>query len=483
MARHTFKEVDKMSYKIDFWSLTKKSNSTLTPTTGRTEFECVIKDGSGILHPVVSLDIGLTADPSQWNYAYIPAFDRYYYVTEWFFNRALWTASLSVDVLATYKDKIGSASLYVLRASNAFDGRIVDNLYPTKTGCIFDSSTITNPYNFNLFSSQNPPQFSIGCVSDSGNIGSLNYYLVGLESPGLRTLCHYLLNDAVSVANNFSLDDASLALQNSLIEPLQYIKSAILIPFTTTEYADVSTGVAPVRVYTWFTGATGLKVDRGTTITRSFTFNLKKHPQTNSRGNYVNSAPYTLITLSFPPFGIIEIDTSVTCNAAALTVDVACDVITGKGRLTVRCNNNILNIIDAQLGVPIQLSQVQSDYLGALTSIASGFGNIVQDVMTGNPANVITGIGNAIQALVPRESSVGGGGSFTQLTGHFGLFYQFFEPVEDDIAQNGRPYCRKVTPASLGGYMLIQDGDISINGTREEADQIRTILESGFYYE
>lgn len=473
-----------MGYEVKFWTLTKKSNSTLVPTTGATAYDCIIKTGSGILNPKVELNIGLVNDPSQFNYAYIAAFERYYYVNEWTFERGLWTANMSVDVLATYKTQIGSASLYVLRASASYDGNIVDNLYPVKAGCTFDNSTISNPYNFNLFGSTGAPQFCIGCVSDEGNIGSLNYYMVTADSNvGLGKICNYLLNDAVSVVNNFDLADASLALQNSLIDPIQYIKSAVMIPFTTTEYADVSTGVAPVKVYTWSTGATGLKIDRGTTITKSFTFNLKKHPDTSSRGNYVNSAPYTLITLSFPPFGIIELDTSVTCNATSLIVDVACDVISGKGKLSVRCQGTVLQTLEAQLGVPVQLSQVSSDYMGAITSVASGFGNIAKDIFTGNMSNVISGIGNAIQALTPREKSVGGGGSFTQLTGHFALYYQFFRPVDDDINHNGRPYCQVTTPATLGGYMLIQDGDVAIPGTKEEADQIRTILESGFYYE
>lgn len=470
-----------MSYTVYFWTLNKRNNSTLTPTTGRTEFQCIIKDGSGIMAPKLEMDLGLTTAPTDFNYCYIPDFKRYYYITEWYFDRGLWTASLAVDVLATYKSNIGVSSLYVLRASAAYDGRIIDNLYPVKSGCTFDNSTISNPYNFNIFGSTNPPQFSIGCVSAAGNIGSMSYYMIGGNN--LAVVCDYLINDAVSVANEFSLTDATMALQASLIDPIQYIKSAYLIPFTTTEYADVSTGVAPVKVFNWDTGASGLKVDRGTTITKTFSFTIKKHPQTESRGNFLNCAPYTILTLSFPPFGVIDIDTTVTCNASILYVDVACDVITGKGKLTVRCNGEVLTTLEAQLGVPIQLSQVSSDYMGAITSLASGFSNIVQDVLTGNASNVISGIGNAVSALTPRANTIGSGGAFTQLTGHFALYHQFFTPVDDDISHNGRPLCELRTPASLGGYMLIQDGDVPIPGTSEEADKVRSYLEGGFYYE
>ena len=466
-----------MSYTVYFWtSFAKKNNSTLTPTTGRTQFDCIIKDGSGILNPEIQLDLGLATDPSQFNYCQIPDFERYYYVNEWYFERGLWTATLTVDVLATYKTQIGSSSLYVLRASAASDGAVIDTFYPTKAGCTFDNSTISNPYNFNVFGTTDPPQFCIGIVSEDGKIGSMDYFMIG--GAQLETLCDYLINDFVSVTNQFDVADASMALQASLIDPIQYIKSCYLIPFTTTEYADVSTGVAPVKCCHFSTGAAGLKIDRGTTITKTFTFTIKKHPQTSARGNFVNVAPYTLLTLSFPPFGVIQIDTTVTANASSLTVDVAVDVITGKGKLTVRCNGVVLNTLEAQLGVPIQLSQVSSDYLGAATSAVNG---LIQGLTTG--FGLTSMIGNAVNALTPREQSVGQGGAFTQLTGHFALYHQFFTIVNDDNTHFGRPYCQVATPSSLGGYMLIQDGDVAIPGTSDEADKIRAYLESGFYYE
>lgn len=465
-----------MSYTVDLYTLTKRSNSTLYPSSGATTYNCNIKNGSGILTPKIELNLGVTSDPSQFNYCHIPNFDRWYYVTEWYYDRGLWTGTCKVDVLATYKSQIGSTSLYVLRASAASDGAVIDTFYPTKAGCTFDNSTISNPYNYNVFSASDPPQFCIGIVSEDGKIGSMDYFMIG--GAQLEILCDYLINDFVSATNQFTTADASMALQASLVDPIQYIKSCYLIPFTTTEYADVSTGVAPVKCCHFSTGAAGLKIDRGTTITKTFTFTIKKHPQTSARGNFVNVAPYTLLTLSFPPFGVIQIDTTVTANAASLTVDVAVDVITGKGKLTVRCNGVVLNTLEAQLGVPIQLSQVSSDYLGAATSAVNG---LIQGLTTG--FGLTSMIGNAVNALTPREQSVGQGGAFTQLTGHFALYHQFFTIVNDDNTHFGRPYCQVTTPANLGGYMLIQDADVAIPGTKAEADEIRSLLEGGFYYE
>ena len=80
-----YKEVN-MSYSVDFYTLTKKSNSTLYPSSGATSYNCNIKNGSGILTPKVELNLGLTTDPSGFNYCHITNFDRWYYVTEWYFD-------------------------------------------------------------------------------------------------------------------------------------------------------------------------------------------------------------------------------------------------------------------------------------------------------------------------------------------------------------------------------------------------------------
>ena len=100
-----------MGFTVNLYTLSKRDNSTKRPTGNGTQFSCIIKSGSGILHPTISLDLGKTNDPSQYNYAYIPDFDRYYFIEEWYFDRALWTASLKVDVLATYKTEIGNSNL------------------------------------------------------------------------------------------------------------------------------------------------------------------------------------------------------------------------------------------------------------------------------------------------------------------------------------------------------------------------------------
>lgn len=468
-----------MSFVVTLYTFKKRDNSTKRPTSGSgTDYNCVLKAGCGILHPTISLDlINKANDPSQYNYAYIPNFDRYYFIEEWYFENSLWTASLKVDVLATYKTEIGNANLYVLRANSDYDGRVIDTLYPSKTGCTFDTdNSNTNPWDANMC-------FVIGCVSTNANFGSLAYYAVTVG--GLSTICSNLLDPttgAVTETNGFSWDDCSQALQLSLVDPLQYIKSCVALPVAIGDVTGSDTGVI---VYNWNSGVGGKRLYLNPYITKTFTFTIKKHPDASSRGSYLNSAPYTSVTLTIPPFGSFDIDTSVTCNANSLTATVKLDPITGQATLTIMCNNIVLNRVTSQLGVPISLSSVTRDYVGGASALAGAVGGVASAFL-GNPMGVlgaVSGIGNGINALMPRASTIGSTGSFATNQGDFRLDFQFFRPVDDDRTHNGRPLCAMKTINTLTGYVLVQDGDVEIDGTSTEDAQIRQYLENGFYYE
>ena len=473
------------SFKVYFWTLTKKQNSTLTPTTGRTEFDCRLLDGSGIMNPTIELNIGLVQDPSQFNYCHIPEYNRYYYVTEWYFQDGLWTASLNVDVLSTYKQQIGSSTLYVLRASNSYDGRVMDNMYPTKTGCSYTTTAITSPYN-------QTGCYVIGIVNGAGMYGSVSYY--ALSRGNMATLMSGLMTNTVGSGSNplngFDLSDASLELQLALVDPIQYIRSAIWLPVPITSITSDQTenGLA---VFNWvIPSVTAYRVSNPSIVLRT-SVSLTNHPDYSTRGSYVNCSPYTLATLYMPPFGVIELDTSVTCNASTLDADIYLDANTGDGDLVVSCNGVVINKLSAKVGVPVQISQVSRDYLGALTSVASGVSGVISGAVAGGPAGIagavgsgVSAIGDAVKAIIPRSNTIGSGGNYSILTAkNPELDYQFFRPVADDILHHGRPLCQLRQLSTLGGYMLIQDGDVPIPGTAEEAQRIKSFLESGFYYE
>lgn len=465
-----------MSFKVNLYTLSKRDNSTKQPNTTPAEYNCILKDGCSLFNPAIQLDLGLAQDPSQYNYAYIPAFGRYYFIEDWYFSDRLWTAHMAVDVLATYKTQIGSSSLYVLRAAGAHDGNIIDTLYPAKTGCSFASDTKANPWQASCF--------IVGIVTADAAFGSIDYY--AMDAQQLASMCASLTDPNTIIDSIYDFDPAELStgLQLSLVDPMQYIKTCIMLPVAKQEITNLGTA-GTFSVYRFPVG-TGQKVYPTSRIYKNYSFSIQKHPDTNSRGNYVNSKPYTNITLTIPPYGCIDIDSSVTCNASTLTVDVEIDPITGKGILVITCNGIVLNRIESQIGVPISLSSVTRDYIGAASSALGAVGGVISGFMGGGAGSFIgaaQGVGNAAESLMPRANTIGTTGSFAANHGDFRLDHQFFRPVSDDNTHNGRPLCDVRQLNTLSGYMLIQDGDVQIAGTAQEDSKIRNYLETGFYYE
>ena len=65
----------------------------------------------------------------------------------------------------------------------------------------------------------------------------------------------------------------------------------------------------------------------------------------------------------------------------------------------------------------------------------------------------------------------------------FSLMIDFYDVVDEDNADQGRPYCKMTTPATLTGFMIVNDPHIAIDGTSLEANQINAYMAGGFFYE
>ena len=468
-------------FSINLYNFSKKVNSTKIPNTTPSSFSCVLKENSGIVNPTIILDIGLSDSPAQFNYAYIPEFNRYYWIEEWTNEHPRWIASLKVDVLATYKNEIGDTPMYILRSASNYDGNIIDTLYPTK---VSESLSITDPSTALWNSVLSNGCFVIGVISDGGAFGGIDYY--ALTYSNMNTLIHSLLNDQIADGvNGFSAQDCQIALQKALIDPLSYIKSCIYIP-----YDDViGTPESVLRIWSWNITVPCKKISLNNTYTiKNATIDIPKHPQTSSRGAYANANPFTQHILSSGIFGDIPLDSIDLIDASSISLNLQVDVTNGEGILSIYKGLYLLNRIKSAVGVPIQLSQVSRSAEGY---VMSGLSNILTGVDALAPVTAgLTsyflggGVGDGARSVMPRASSIGGGsGGFSIFSYPIKLLTRFLTLVDDDITSNGRPLCQVKKPNTLSGYMIIQDADVSLDSTSTELAEVRSYLEGGFYYE
>ncbi|MBQ1774917.1 MAG: hypothetical protein IIZ95_01100, partial [Erysipelotrichaceae bacterium] len=113
---------------LTIYQFAKKNNSTAQPpaTAQSRQYTGLLIDDTNVVNPMIRLLYVTNASyPVNYNYAYIPDLGRYYFIDSWKWTAEGWIASMTVDVLATYKTQIGAMSLYIERADNAYDGRII----------------------------------------------------------------------------------------------------------------------------------------------------------------------------------------------------------------------------------------------------------------------------------------------------------------------------------------------------------------------
>lgn len=103
---------------------------------------CVLRDECSIVNPELILALNRVPD---FNYVYIPIFKRYYYVTNFVsIRKDLWSISLSVDVLMTYKEGIYKTQAFIERNEYDFNPLLVDKKRIIEDGIDVEVNTIEN---------------------------------------------------------------------------------------------------------------------------------------------------------------------------------------------------------------------------------------------------------------------------------------------------------------------------------------------------
>ena len=111
---------------ISEYNAVNKSIREITTLSG------ALREESSIIDPVITIS-DIDSAVGSMNYAYIPEFNRYYFITNIESVRSnLWRVSLHVDVLYTYRAEIKSNSAIIERNENQYDLKLNDGLFKTQ---------------------------------------------------------------------------------------------------------------------------------------------------------------------------------------------------------------------------------------------------------------------------------------------------------------------------------------------------------------
>ena len=488
-----------MSINVNFYSFSKRENSTKRPSSGATTYSCNLKDPTSIINPVFTLDANSMVG---FNYCYIADFDRYYYITDIISIRNLmWEVHCKVDALASWKDTINSSSQYVLRSASSKNSYIKDSLYQLT---VKKSYTGDDFIGSNSIFSSNSGCYVLGVIngqtdsSSPSKIGGVTYYV--LSASDLKTLMDSLVADYSYLDDNV-LYGITKAIIKELINPMSCITMCIFLPYDlrslmTTPYIDNGKVICGRFLMPGFASTTK-PVIQASAISHKITvkvvdYTLPNHPQ-QTRGAYMNAAPFTERILRAGPFGDITINNEdLIYNNTALRLRVEGDFL-GNCRLTVSgvTSGAVVYQGDANVAVPIKISQISDDRLGLLKSegraVSSGI-SMASGMMEGDPSGVMGAFPYASAQMdmlghMPHTISQGSQGSFNVLNHAWRMDNYFTYAVDDAPNLYGSPLCEIKTLNTLSGFVVVKDPSIALPATKTEIEEVRGYLASGTFLE
>lgn len=511
---------------IVFYSgFSKPLNSTRRPSGG-VSIEGELKRDFTPLAPVVELRSASPVNMPQYNYCRIPAFDRYYYITEWVYIGGQWQAALTCDVLASYKDSIGAQTCYILRAASRYNGAIPDTTYPITADppTVLSHSIVNEPYPIDV---DEVGTFVLGIVNNKGGTGSVSYY--AFNSYGLEVFMTALLSSIDWMG--ISADEISTALQKGLINPMQYIVSCKYYPVSYAYLANSGWWSSQQIVVGWWPfQQSALKLSGIFDFIRNEKrLNIPKHPQAAERGSYLNLSPYSKYTLYAFPFGAIDIDAAALQGRSVLLLQYDLSLVSGGSTLTISVDGwtKPLRVIKAQSAIDIPLAQISIDNFsggnliqGAISGISQMLGgmfsgsaaqsgggtfkNIMNslgakfaELIGGDPTpfqaalpeGYQTGqsaaeIGSAAGAAMASVNYLGGTPDTSDYGVRISLVGTFYQIAAEDRANRGRPLCERRRIDTLSGYVQCANVELTdFPGTLEEQNAARAAMEGGILYE
>lgn len=511
---------------ITFYQFAKRTNSTKIVNVTGTTYDCQLKAETDMINPSLLINGVPAAWNPIWNYCYIPAFSRYYFINNWRWRNGVWECDCTVDVLASWKTQIGAKEEYILRTNSTnglvFNENVSDTVYPTLCDFSKNAVEVASPFASSITSGC----YIIGCITGADftpqpdeTVGAITYYV--MTPTELENLKYQLLTDENMVTMGITdtlgqmlVNDVSKEVLKTMYNPYQYVVSCMWFPFGANAITDKTYKTA-IRLGWWSYTVTAYAITAQ--VLSSFVEDigsLHGHPQALNRGNYLNYEPYTKTTL-IGRFGTMAVDTHYFANGETLRIYYQIDLVEGTALMklvarTATPSETLITTRVFQIGVPIQLAQVGVDYMGqamasvqgsmgALSGIIGGAtsgGNLgaaagpygaaagaVVGAATGAVNSLLNGVYNTTAASMPQMETSGANGSFLLPFQKTTLLQLYYYIADEDIEHRGRPVYRKKTINTLSGYVLCAEGDIDFACLETEKAMISAYLTSGFFYE
>lgn len=429
---------------IYFYNITKRLNSTARPTGQGTKYECLFKENTSILNPVLTLRLSTKPD-----YNYFKIDNRYYWITDIVsLNNERWQISGRIDALATYKGHISATSAFVLYDSTA-NTQLPDVRLGIETDCLTYTATAdmpwyfrtgegtyliattgdTDEFNLNADPVNHPDQvFQSDVKLGSGlyivpktSIGEIGFDVQDFAFIIARAWYDYQqqVADDLNILNDATILDVTIkafkallsiirdsvnciantgkAIVKNLIgggDALSNIKACYWLPFVVPSTAYTPSN-KPLALGTYTDTITGLKIVDDAIISIGTTVDIPWH-FTDWR-----NVTCTEVFLYIPLIGCIAIPSEVVKGTTSLNVKFALNLYSGALAVEVSSNGGQIGTYGATTGMPI--------LIGDSNINLSSMSNTVVNAVTQNYVGAVMGGMNSLTGMATCVGGIGGG--------------------------------------------------------------------------
>lgn len=445
---------------IVLYHFSKRKNSTKRPTGQGTEVPCLLKSATTFQNPTFILQKAMN-DMLQFNYAKWA--DHYYFIdSTTSINAGQTEISCTEDVLATYKNEIGSYTCFIERSSNQ-NTFVNDSMYIPTNDWVLSTRNVSHKEK--IMTSTYSQQYIIRVVSRTG---VASYYINGDQ---LNDLLDYMYTES-----NFT-DVITDAITKLMFDPFKYIVDLKWVPFVEAAF-NINNDEA-IQLGFWDSGVTAKRIDEDTIVNFSYSFAFDNplyaitdfRYYTPSFSNYFIKLPFIGVVALNP----YKIDESV--NAL-----YQFDATSGLCNVFLQSKKVVFSSYQFQLSVPVQIGYASTNIAQLTTSAV----NLVGAGLQGNIAQGISsGIETGRSITAPEVSMLGTIGNISNILNNQILEFNSYActSIDPDGASEGYADGTVRSISGLSGYIKCRNASIEISGFTGDQEAVNNYLNSGFYYE
>lgn len=465
---------------VTFYNFRKRINSTKLVNVSGTTISFVYKETSERNNPVIEV----TTWNDNWNYAKIGS--KYFFVDtlEYLANRHF-RVSLSIDLLASYRNDVMATTAYISRATGIYNDNIIDELNTPLTAV---TETVLSE----------TPKIGEQLFYDTGNgcfiLHTLNSTQGG-ELHGAFTTA-YILNgqQMTEIAQILTTTDQSIidAISIGFNKPIDAIFKVLWLPLNINVVA-VQSGAVSTNV--WI-GAYNTNISAYCIATNLLECRTQFIIDGLRPEGYLRNPAFINAVLTLPFVGTVGIDCKRLFEndaSGSLIVDIAVDAREGKQLIVVRTSEHQstpLNVFETVIAYPCQVGSATINFLGGITNALNG----IALASVGQPLFGATAIANSFyDVAVPSCSAIGtNGGNMAEITlgGNIRLVIikrlTKYDIYNETVRQTvGLPFNDVMMLGDIAekGFVKCSNASVSTNAYKHEIDALNDFLNGGVFIE